>query len=258
VLVPSVRNVSVCFIFELDSNLALVSISEGQEDLPTTGIGPVREVFDAALSLRANDGKRWCMSTTGGYHTIMLCANPALEDESVALEYKIDGMLAALYLITVGVGPDPISPFVLLAASANEIGSMVLPQEYIMGMIPDEPTALSVREVFDFKPDDIIDFGDMGNSRLATVAIEQIGVKVNAHLHKVEHVRLIVMQVPWLANPREKDQHEKIQAQMVMQLAVGHNNPWKHVHFLAFKEGFNCSPAGGNLLRVSLTFTVSS
>ena len=41
-----------------------------------------------------------------------------------------------------------------------------------------------------------------------------------------------------------------------MQLVVGHNNPWNHAHFVAFKDGFNCSPAGSKLLLVSIVLVV--
>ena len=111
----------------------------------------------------------------------MLCANPTLEDQSVALEYKVDGMLAALYLITVGIGPDPISPFVLLAASTDDITSMYLPEEFLIGTIPDEPTALGVREVLNFKPNDMIPMREVGTSRLAILATEHVGAKVLGH-----------------------------------------------------------------------------
>jgi hypothetical protein len=140
----------------------------------------VREVYDTALSLRVNDGNRWAASTTGGYHTIHLCDNPELEDEKVAFEYMVDGLLFALYLITVGVGPDPISPFVLLATSADCLPLLQLQQDYVLGMIPDEATAEGVREVYNFKPDDIIRIAEIPNSRIGVLATEHVAVPVSA------------------------------------------------------------------------------
>ena len=139
----------------------------------------MREVYDTALALRVHEGNRWAASTTGGYHTIHLCDNPELQDENVAFEYKVDGLLFALYLITVGVGPDPISPFVLLSASAERLPLEQLPQEYVLGMIPDEATAVGVREVYNFKPDNIIHIGEIPNSRIGVLATEHVAVPVS-------------------------------------------------------------------------------
>ncbi|KAM6495105.1 hypothetical protein JOM56_009728 [Amanita muscaria] len=207
---------------------------EGNPDITTTGLGPVREVYDTALSLRITDGTRWAASTTGGYHTIHLCDNPDLEEEDVALEYMVDGLLFALYLITVGVGPDPISPFVLLAASAKDIQDVELPQDYVLGMIPDEATAEGLREVYHFKPNDIIKISEIPNNRIGVLATEHIAVPA---------IRL--------SNPRENDAHSKIQKQMLTKLVIGHTNPWTHQHFLAFKDGFNWSSSKeqGKLLQ---------
>lgn len=139
-------------------------------------------MYDTALSLRVADGTRWAASTTGGYHTIHLCDNPDLEEENVALEYMVDGLLFALYLITVGVGPDPISPFVLLAASAKDIQDVELPQDYVLGMIPDEATAEGLREVYHFKPNDIIKINEIPNNRIGVLATEHIAVPVSTYM----------------------------------------------------------------------------
>ncbi|KAM6497781.1 hypothetical protein JOM56_005729 [Amanita muscaria] len=194
---------------------------EGNPDITSTGLGPVREVYDTALLLRVADGTRWAASTTGGYHTIHLCDNPDLEEEDVALE-------------RLGVGPDPISPFVLLAASAKDIQDVELPQDYVLGMIPDEATAEGLREVYQFKPNDIIKISEIPNNRIGVLATEHIAVPA---------IRL--------SNPQENDAHSKIQKQMLTKLVIGHNNPWSHQHFLAFKDGFNWSSSRerGKLLQ---------
>jgi hypothetical protein len=92
----------------------------------------------------------------------------------------VDGLLFALYLITVGVGPDPISPFVLLATSADRLPLLQLQQDYVLGMIPDEATAEGVREVYNFKPDDIIRIAEIPNSRIGVLATEHVAVPVSA------------------------------------------------------------------------------
>ncbi|KAM6495119.1 hypothetical protein JOM56_009742 [Amanita muscaria] len=189
---------------------------QGNQSEGSTGIGPVREVYDTALSLRIRDEKWWSPSTTGGYHTINLCSNPAMEDKSLALEYKVDGMLFALYLITVGVGPDPISPFVLYAACVDDVESMELPKDYALGMVPDDSTAKAVDEIFEFNPTDTVSIGDLMNSRLASLVMD----------------------------------HIFLGAQMLMKILVGHHNPWTHPHFKAFCEGFSCGPSFGKLLKM--------
>jgi hypothetical protein len=94
----------------------------------------------------------------------------------------VDGLLFALYLITVGVGPDPISPFVLLAASAKDIQDVELPQDYVLGMIPDEATAEGLREVYHFKPNDIIKINEIPNNRIGVLATEHIAVPVSTYM----------------------------------------------------------------------------
>jgi hypothetical protein len=143
-------------------------------------------VFNAALSLCVNDERRWSPSTTGGYHTINLCQNPELADEDAVLEYQVDGMLFALYLIHVGVGPDPISPFVLLAASTDDMRSMELSHDYILGMIPDALTAEGARQIIQFGPDDTFGLNELHMNKLAVLATVHMDIEVtvcsdNAH-----------------------------------------------------------------------------
>ncbi|KAM6489605.1 hypothetical protein JOM56_014927 [Amanita muscaria] len=206
---------------------------QGNQSEGSTGIGPVREVYDTALLLRIRDEKRWSPSTTGGYHTVNLCSNPAMEDKSLALEYKVDGMLFALYLITVGVGPDPISPFVLYAACVDDVESMELPKDYALGMVPDDSTAKAVDEIFEFNPTDTVSIGDLMNSRLASLVMDHILLGAN-----------------WVLKARGESQHRMLQAQMLTKILVGHHNPWTHPHFKAFCEGFSCGPSFGKLLKM--------
>ncbi|KAM6499074.1 hypothetical protein JOM56_004582 [Amanita muscaria] len=206
---------------------------QGNQSEGSTGIGPVREVYDTALSLRIRDEKRWSPSTTGGYHTVNLCSNPAMEDKSLALEYKVDGMLFALYLITVGVGPDPISPFVLYAACVDDVESMELPKDYALGMVPDDSTAKAVDEIFEFNPTDTVSIGDLMNSRLASLVMDHILLGAN-----------------WVLKARGESQHRMLQAQMLTKILIGHHNPWTHPHFKAFCEGFSCGPSFGKLLKM--------
>ncbi|KAM6494941.1 hypothetical protein JOM56_009564 [Amanita muscaria] len=206
---------------------------QGNQQEGSTGIGPIREVYDTALSLRIKDEKRWSASTTGGYHTVNLCSNPAMEDRSLALEYKVDGMMFALYLITVGVGPDPISPFVLYAACVDDIESMQLPKDYALGMVPDDSTAKAACEIFQFCPTDTVKVGDLMGSRLASLAMDHILLGAN-----------------WVLKARREDQHQMLQMQMLMKILVGHHNPWTHPHFKAFCDGFNCGPSFRKLLKM--------
>ncbi|KAM6497898.1 hypothetical protein JOM56_005846 [Amanita muscaria] len=226
---------------------------QGNQQEGSTGIGPIREVYDTALSLRIKDEKRWSASTTGGYHTVNLCSNPAMEDRSLALEYKVDGMMFALYLITVGVGPDPISPFVLYAASVDDIESMQLPKDYALGMVPDDSTAKAACEIFQFCPTDTVKVGDLMGSRLASLAMDHILLGANwvlkARPPKIPMFaeRLLAFIGGYLLR---EDQHQMLQKQMLMKILVGHHNPWTHPHFKAFCDGFNCGPSFGKLLKM--------
>ncbi|KAM6489650.1 hypothetical protein JOM56_014886 [Amanita muscaria] len=156
-----------------------------------------------------------------------------MEDKSLALEYKVDGMLFALYLITVGVGPDPISPFVLYAACVDDVESMELPKDYALGMVPDDSTAKAVDEIFEFNPTDTVSIGDLMNSRLASLVMDHILLGAN-----------------WVLKARGESQHRMLQAQMLTKILVGHHNPWTHPHFKAFCEGFSCGPSFGKLLKM--------
>ena len=80
----------------------------------------IRTVYRLALE-ETTASSQWRRSTTNGYHILYLSSNPSLNLCNNTIDYQVDGMLAALYMTYLAVGPDPISPFIILAASVDSI-----------------------------------------------------------------------------------------------------------------------------------------
>ncbi|KAJ7761768.1 hypothetical protein B0H16DRAFT_1809971 [Mycena metata] len=101
-----------------------------------SGDGVERSVFVAGLTSRVQDNQRWGASS-GMYSRPVFYGIPGVRRETHITEFAVDGAWVALYMVLFGVGPDPICPFMLLAATRKDhqwLGDLSL--EYIHALDP--------------------------------------------------------------------------------------------------------------------------
>ncbi|KAF7334855.1 hypothetical protein MSAN_02361800 [Mycena sanguinolenta] len=84
-----------------------------------TGSGPEQAVYVKGLALRLGDTQRWAASSSSymrpSFYGVTGVVRPAR-----VLDFQIDGSWIALFLVSVGMGPDPLCPFFLLAISQKD------------------------------------------------------------------------------------------------------------------------------------------
>lgn len=137
----------------------------------------VRTVLRLALDKRTTSD-RWTSSATNGYHVLSLSPNPDLEIRNKSIDYQVDGMFAALYMTYLAVGPDPISPFILLAASINSVDDFNFDMDFARATLPDLDTLNRVEEILLLRADNPVDTADSSNASLIALANE-LGVRVS-------------------------------------------------------------------------------
>jgi len=103
--------------------------------------------------------------------------NPGLQADQT-VDYQVDGTVAAVYLTHHCVGPAPISPFVILAASIESIKDFIFDLDFAKAIIPDQDTMDRVEEVFNFRRQDMLNYGNATQARLIELGL-QVGAKVS-------------------------------------------------------------------------------
>lgn len=123
---------------------------------------------------------QWTPSATKGYHILNLHGNPDLDIHDKSIEYQVAGHFAALYMThLLSVGPDPISPFVILAASIGSLREFNFSLEFANAMIPDQETMNQVELILlTLRPEDSLNLSDVSKAWFFELAIE-MEVKVS-------------------------------------------------------------------------------
>ncbi|KAJ6602574.1 hypothetical protein DFH09DRAFT_1068959 [Mycena vulgaris] len=85
-------------------------------DAGANGQGPKRSVYLKGLTNRLGNSKRWAQSSSM-YHRPTFYGILDVEKPARMQAYKVDGAWAAIFMVNLGVGPDPICPFLILAAT---------------------------------------------------------------------------------------------------------------------------------------------
>jgi hypothetical protein len=98
-----------------------------------------------------------------------LSRNPDLDIVNQTIDYKVEGQIAALFTTHLAIGPDPISPFVILAATITKLEEFEFDAEFARAMIPDEDLLNKVEEIINL-PADKIDATDMSKDWLHSLA----------------------------------------------------------------------------------------
>ncbi|KAJ7501344.1 hypothetical protein B0H11DRAFT_2224696 [Mycena galericulata] len=125
-------------------------------------------VYIQGLNIRLSHTRRWTKSQ-GMYFRPQLYPMTDVHREDVISEFKVDGTWAALYIVQVGMGPDPLCPFLLLAATQHDrqwLGDLSL--SYIFSLDPSAAKILA--PWFKLTPDQVFKFPRAGSR--ATVKSE--------------------------------------------------------------------------------------
>ena len=119
----------------------------------TSGIGLVCTIYHEALE-KSTQSDRWTASTTKGNHVLHLARNTYLNTWDKTKDYQVEGNLAALYLSHLAVGPDPISPFVILAASIDSLDHFNFDLNFAKAMIHDQETLNKIEQIINLHTDE--------------------------------------------------------------------------------------------------------
>jgi hypothetical protein len=123
-----------------DNDRYLVIFCRCQNDSDTwaVGSGPACLAYHGALISRVCNGgqwQQWLMEVQ--YYTLNLTSRSDYVSEASLLQYKLDGVLAALTIVHLLVEPHPISPFVIYAASVTGCRELRKSVRQLIGLIPD-------------------------------------------------------------------------------------------------------------------------
>ncbi|KAF8328649.1 hypothetical protein F5887DRAFT_1082974 [Amanita rubescens] len=190
----------------------------------TSGTGLVRTVYQSVLQ-QSTKSHRWIPSTNKGYHRLHLSRNPELDIVNQAMDYRVEGQIAALFTTHLAIGPDPISPFIILAVTINRLEEFEFDIDFARAMIHDEDLLNKVEQILNL-PVGEIKQTDMSKAWLHFLASN------------------IELPANHLTQPRPVEVHRKMQKQMLAYELIGDRDPWKHPNFQEFKAGFNCIPPG--------------
>ncbi|KAJ7832104.1 hypothetical protein B0H13DRAFT_2679236 [Mycena leptocephala] len=108
-----------------------------------TGPGPERAVYVKGLAIRLGHSTRWVKSSGMYTRPSFYNMEEVVRPEHVA-GFQVDGAWAALFIVEVGIGPDPLCPFLLLAASQLNrewVGDLTL--QYIHALDPSAARTLA-------------------------------------------------------------------------------------------------------------------
>ncbi|KAJ7749763.1 hypothetical protein B0H14DRAFT_2636350 [Mycena olivaceomarginata] len=184
-----------------------------------TGPGPENSVYIRGLALRLSDKSRWVKS--GGVYFRPQFYGLPIRREDVIASFKVDGTWAALYTIQVGLGPEPICPFLLLAATQHNgawLRSLTL--TYINALDPS--AAKTLAPWFAINAGDTFDLSkDAGHPGLVLALTYVSGIEASI-----------------FATPREEQVHDFIHVAILTAYFFGVPDPWAHAEFQAFATGF--------------------
>jgi hypothetical protein len=119
----------------------------------TPGIGLICTIYRKALE-KSTKSDRWTASTTKGYHILHFAPNAYLDTCDKTKDYQVEGNLAALYLSHLAVGPKPISPFVILAASIDSLDHFDFDINFAKATIHNHETLNKFEQIMNLRADE--------------------------------------------------------------------------------------------------------
>ncbi|KAJ7208187.1 hypothetical protein GGX14DRAFT_566911 [Mycena pura] len=203
-------------------------------DSGANGEGPQRAVYVAGLNARLKDGSRWAPSS-GFYYRPQLHSIPDLPKPARRMAFTLDGTWAAMFLIQLGVGPDPLCPFFILAAmqtDRNWVADLTL--SYINALDP--TAALLLAPWFQITPDQTFKFPrDSAHPGLA-LAAHHLGIALTE-----------------FSTARSVEEHRALHLRLLCHFFYGTYDPWAHPEFKAFVTGFDLRLKGNHTLLSHFT-----
>ncbi|KAJ7938877.1 hypothetical protein B0H13DRAFT_2648541 [Mycena leptocephala] len=185
-----------------------------------TGPGPERAVYVKGLAIRLGHSTRWVKSSGMYTRPSFYNMEEVVRPEHVA-GFQVDGAWAALFIVEVGIGPDPLCPFLLLAASQLNrewVGDLTL--QYIHALDPSAARTLApwfaveANTVFKFPVD-------------------------NSHPAMALVAAYLSIPITDFVSPRDAATHRAMHLSILCHFFFNRSNPYKHPEFLAFARGFN-------------------
>jgi hypothetical protein len=99
-----------------------------------------------------------------------LSRNPDLDLVDQSIEYRVEGHISAPFTAHFAIGPDPISPFVSLAASIDRLEDFNFDMDFAKAMIYDKDLLNRVEEILNLRADENVDEADMTRAWLHLLA----------------------------------------------------------------------------------------
>ncbi|KAJ7301374.1 hypothetical protein DFH08DRAFT_993761 [Mycena albidolilacea] len=184
-------------------------------DVGANGQGPERAVYIAALNSRLQDGSRWTASS-GFYSRPQFHPIPDIPKPARTLAYMVDGTWAAMFLVSSGVGLDPICPFLILAATQND-------RDWVGNLRSPGPLVPSHPQTFKFPR-------DSAHPAVALVA---------------NHLSIALTE---FSTERSEAEHRALHLRLLCHFFFGTYDPWVHPEFKAFVTGFDLRLKGKHTL----------
>ncbi|KAK7008038.1 hypothetical protein R3P38DRAFT_3593227 [Favolaschia claudopus] len=189
-------------------------------DSGATGYGPERAIFVQGLKLCLADSRRWGDSD-GMYKRPIFQSFEGYSDAALNSAFRVDGAWAALYLTQIGVGPDPLCPFLLIALSQKDrswLSSLSL--EYVNLLDPSAARALA--PWFAIKPSDVVPAKDLHRHPAVTlVAVYLPNVNINV-----------------FCATRDESMHNAIRLSVFSAYLFGRADPYIVPEFQEMQKGF--------------------
>ncbi|KAJ7263635.1 hypothetical protein B0H12DRAFT_1103248 [Mycena haematopus] len=211
---------SICGFLHGHRLFRIYSDSEEPLNSGATGPGPERATYIRGLNLRLSDTQRWAKSS-GMYMRPTFDAVDGYEVVERITAFKVDGTWAALFLVQVGFGPDPLCPFLILAATQqNSKWIATLTLQYIQTLDPISARILA--PWFAINAETVFNLPDDSAHPALLIALQYLEININE-----------------FTSPRNPTRQNAFHVTILCKFFFGHSNPWNHPEFLAFQDGFN-------------------
>ncbi|KAJ7699452.1 hypothetical protein B0H14DRAFT_3653008 [Mycena olivaceomarginata] len=155
---------------------------------------------------------------------------PDIPKPARTLAYMVDGTWAAMFLVSLGVGPDPICPFLILAATQNDrdwVGNLSL--AYVNALDPSAAALLA--PWFQVTSEQTFKFPrDSAHPAVALVA---------------NHLSIPLTE---FSTERSEAEHRALHLRLLCHFFFGTYDPWVHPEFKAFVTGFDLRLKGQRTL----------
>ncbi|KAJ7662236.1 hypothetical protein DFH06DRAFT_1471791 [Mycena polygramma] len=200
-----------------------------------SGQGVERSVYVRGLGHRVNDTQRWTKSGGMYFRPKFYGMRQHLRKTHIT-EFTVDGAWAALYLISLGVGPDPLCPFMLLAATRKDTEWMAdLTLECIDALDPSAAEVLA--PWFEVTADTVFQLGEPGQHPILPLPPALVLVAT-----------LLPIPITEFAFKRTPEFHRTIHIMLLCFFFFGIEDPYSHPEFIAFLKGFNIRLKGSRTL----------